>query len=584
MTALGRVWRAGLVLALLLIASFGVAAPPERCPSASAADVERSAQSAVDWFVRNQYGDGRWLYLYRPAKDEVPDEYNVVRHAGAAMGLYQAAEAGIPGALASADRGTRWALDHLIERDDWAAVSWSGETATGSTALLLAGLDIRRAATGDTQYDDVMRKLGRFLAAQVEPSGAVLAYYDPGRGGPIPDEYSKYYTGEAYWALARLHRTFPDEEWGKVADRVGAYLARSRDDEEGYWPGIADHWAGYGLAETSAYRRLTSDEVDYARRQAGLFGAQARWVEARFGPWGGVARGSPIPRGGGYGVINEGFTGLWHAAQADSRLADLRGPLASRTACVAGLAIEAQASAADAARYGKPSRVEGAWFRDGETRMDDQQHTLAAMLRAVPVLEARGSSEDSPSAWLWALVLLLALNPPRAAFGIPRGGRETGVAAARGGREAVVISARGGALGALLACAAAAVGDLLLDALDVSAPAFATAAGIIAVAVGIADLVRRPPSPEPALPGRRAALVPVAIPLVARPALVVIALGAGILTTLGAMAIGVATLTALATRPVDGPSGRVLRWAGRVLAAGLVVAGVLLGIDGILGV
>jgi small neutral amino acid transporter SnatA (MarC family) len=581
-----RVTRAGLVLALLLVATFGIASPPERCPSVTAADVQRSARAATNWFVRNQNPDGTWLYLYRPKGDEVPDEYNVVRHAGAIEGLYQAAEAGIPGALESADRGTEWALDHLIEHGDWSAVSWSGGTETGSTALLLAGLDIRRHDTGDTKYDDVMRRLGRFLVSQVEPSGAVLAYYDPARGGPIPDEYSKYYTGEAYWALARLHQTFPDDGFGTVADRVGAYLATERDDAEGYWPGIADHWAGYGLAETAAYRRLTDDEVDYARRQAGLFGSQARWIEARFGPWGLIARGSPVPRGGGYGVINEGFTGLWRAA-ADPRLADIRGPIAQRTACMAGLAIEAQADAAEAASTPKPARVEGAWFRDGETRMDDQQHALAAQLRAVAVLEAHGSSDDdSPSPWLWALVLVLALNPARAAFGVPRREALAGHAALAGrdAREARALAARGGALGALLVCVAALIGDVLLDAVDVSAPAFATAAGIIAVLVGVIDLVRRPPSPEPALPGRRAAIVPVAIPIVARPTLVVIALGAGILTTAGAMVVAVAALIALAPRPTDGPGGRVLRWAARLLAAGLIVAGVLLGIDGIFGV
>ena len=70
-----------------------------------------------------------------------------------------------------------------------------------------------------------MRRLGRFLVAQTEPSGAVLAYYDEDAGAPVAGEYSKYYTGEAYWALALLHRTFPGEGWGEAADRVGAYLA-----------------------------------------------------------------------------------------------------------------------------------------------------------------------------------------------------------------------------------------------------------------------------------------------------------------------------------------------------------------------
>ena len=305
-----RVWRAGLLLAVLALVAFGVAAPPERCPSVSVAELRGSAQAAVDWFVRNQRADGSWLYLYNADDDSTPPEYNVVRHAGATMALYQAAAAGLPGALRSADRGNGWALDRLLERDGWAALTTEGQSAAGATALLVAGLDIRREATGDTRYDRVMRRLGRFMLAQTEPSGAVLASYDWARHAPVPGEYSKYFTGEVYWALARLHRTFPGEGWGAAADRVGAYLATARDEAEGHWPPIADHWAGYGLAETvrfpeRGHRPLTEPELAYARRQAELFGGQARWVQARFGPWGGVARGSPVPRGGEQDQPNE---------------------------------------------------------------------------------------------------------------------------------------------------------------------------------------------------------------------------------------------------------------------------------------
>jgi small neutral amino acid transporter SnatA (MarC family) len=585
MTA-GRVWRAGLALALLLVLSFGLVAPPERCPRVSAADLRRSAQSAVDWFSRNQRPDGAWLYAYTAGDDSVTSEYNVVRHAGVTMGLYQAAAAGLPGAQRSADRGTRWALDRLLERDGWAAVTFGGQTVTGATALLVAGLEVRREATRDPRYDGVLRRLGRFLLAQIEPSGAVLASFDAARGGPVRGEYSAYYTGEAYWALARLHRAFPGEGWGEAADRIGAYLATSRDEAEDHWPAIADHWAAYGLADTVTFRErgrppLTEPEVAYARRQAELFGAQARWVQQRFGPWGGVVRGPPVPRGGAYGVIDEGFTGLWHTALADPRLADIRDQIADRAVCTAGLAVRAQSGPAE------PGRVAGAWFRDGETRMDDQQHALAGLLRTIPIVEAAGSSGragaggDAPSAWLWVAALLLALNPARAASAIPRAGRTP--------REVAGIAALGGAIGGLAVCAAAALADVLLDTLDVSAPAFRTAAGVVAVLAGAADLLRRAPSPEPALPGLRAALVPVAIPLVARPALLVLALGAGadhdVLVTAGAMAVGIAVTAGLAVRwPAEGPAGRVLRWAGRVLAAGLVAAGILLAIDGVLDV
>ena len=586
---LARVWGAGLILVLILTAGFAVVAPPERCPSVDAAELRGSAQDAVDWFVRNQRADGTWLYLYDTDRNSVAPEYNLVRHAGAVMGLYRAAATGLAGALSSADRGTGWALDRLISRDGWSAFGTPAEIDTGATALLVAALTIRREATGETRYDGLLRRLGRFLLAQTERSGAVLARYDPARGAPAPGEYSKYYTGEAYWALARLNRTFPGDGWGEAADRVGAYLATSRDDLENHWPPIADHWAAYGMADTVESRGgtepLTEDELSYARRQAELFGGQTRWISERFGPWGALVRPGGVPRGGGYGVIGEGLTGWWQVANEDARLADLGAPIAERATCIAGLAVSAQSDRADAAGATRPDRVEGAWFRDGETRMDDQQHALAALLRTVPIVEATsgrplGGGDDAPSAWLWLIALVAALNPARAAFGIP---------SSRGSPSALGLAALGGLIGGLAVCAAAALGGPLLEALDVSEPSFRIAAGTVAALCGIADLFRRPPEPEPALAGWRAALVPVAIPLVARPVLLVMALGAGadrsVLVAAGSMAIAVALLSGLtAWWSTDGPRGRVLRWASRLLAAVLIACGVVLGADGVLDV
>ena len=314
-----RLLRAGLTLALILVASFAVAAPPESCPSVTAAELRLSAQAGVDWFVRNQDPDGTWLYLYNAEDDSTSPEYNEVRHAGVTMGLYQAAAAGLQGAARSADRGTEWALDNLVERDGWSAFGGSGRVTTGATALLTAGLTYRAEVTGDDRYDRLMARLGRFLLAQTEPSGAVLASYSEADGAPVAGEYSKYYTGEAYWALARLHRAFPGQGWGEAADRIGGYLAKSRDDVEDYWPAIPDHWAAYGASETVEFPErgdtpLTEDELDYARRQAGLFGVGARWVAQQAGPWGELVRGGDTPRGGGYGVMSEALTGWWLAA------------------------------------------------------------------------------------------------------------------------------------------------------------------------------------------------------------------------------------------------------------------------------
>src|SRR5919197_5811807 len=192
---------------------------------------------------------------------------------------------------------------------------------------------------------------------------------------------------------------------------------------------------------------LTADELHYVRRQAELMGVQARWLGQRYGPWGPVVRAGYTPRGGWFGVVDEALTGWWLTARRDARLADLEGPIAERATCVAGLAMRTQSDAEDAARYARPSRVEGAWFRDGETRMDDQQHALAGLLRTIPIARAQAQSDvesspddETPSALLWAVALLLALNPARAAFAVPRAGRPRGAA--------VRLAAAGGAIGA----------------------------------------------------------------------------------------------------------------------------------------
>jgi small neutral amino acid transporter SnatA (MarC family) len=129
----------------------------------------------------------------------------------------------------------------------------------------------------------------------------------------------------------------------------------------------------------------------------------------------------------------------------------------------------------------------------------------------------------------------------------------------------------------------------LLDTLDVSRAAMRVAAGGLCAIAGIVDIARKPPSAEPSLPGRRAALVPVAIPLFARPAIIVAGLslvadhGLSLLTLSVAIAIAALGLAAPFV-PDDGPMRVVLLWGVRLLAAIAVVGGVLLSADGVLDI
>ncbi len=374
-----------------------VVAQPEHCTVPTTDEVTGAVAEATDWFVRNQNDDGTWLYRYDRDADEDLGDYNIVRHSGVTMSLYQAATIGTEGALETADRGAEWALANLVDTDPGRAFATGTRVEAGASGLLLAGLVERREVTGDDIYDDEMADLAAFLVGQVEPSGAVLAAYDPATGAPVPGEYSYYFTGESAWALARMAQTFPDGAYADPVRSVAHYLATERDVAEELFPPIADHWAAYTLDQVNAWtagERLTDDELAYADRLAKLFGAQVRYESQRTNSnWSYVTRGRQT-LAAGLGTLGEGLTSLWNIAQTEPRLADEADEITERALCVSSLLIDRQASTEVAERYADPNRVEGAWFQFGITQMDDQQHAMSALLRSLPIIASQ-SEEDA---------------------------------------------------------------------------------------------------------------------------------------------------------------------------------------------
>jgi hypothetical protein len=118
------------------------------------------------------------------------------------------------------------------------------------------------------------------------------------------------------------------------------------------------------------------------------------------------------------------------------------------------------------------------------------------------------------------------------------------------------------------------------------------AAGLVLVVTAALDLLGRLPSPEPALAGWGAAVVPVFVPLALRPglALAAISLGADHGTLVVAVGVAVAAAVAVgasAARATADPAGesavggRVWRWVVGFTAVVLAVVAVALVVDGI---
>jgi hypothetical protein len=375
------VWLAGfVVLRLSLLA-------PEDCPTIDDARAVAAASAAGEWIIAGQASDGHYLYEYdQGAGEEVPG-YNIVRHAGVTMSLYQLADATAdadPAASRQAFRAADAGLTYMLARtepagDGRALVELGAPVARlGASALMAASIEARRDVTGTSDYDEELRALGRFLAGQIGSRGEGLELFDLSAGEPVAGQTSRYATGEAGWALARLGTFFPDEGWDEPARRVATYLATERDAAEGLdFPPWPDQWAAYLLGEL-APRGLDDDQAEYARALGERFGMLIRSESQKDSRPHVVV--DPRARAAGLGVWVEGLGSIGRVAEVDPRLADLRPVLAERLECGAGILADRQVQDG-------PSQERGAWFRDDITRMDDQQHALSALLASAGLLE-----------------------------------------------------------------------------------------------------------------------------------------------------------------------------------------------------
>lgn len=355
---------------------------PEVCPPIVRSEARLAATQAADWIVVNQDDDGRFLYDFHRGRGESSDDYNLVRHAGVTMSLYQMVRGGEVQYLDAAERGLDWMLERLERTGGGGAAFTEGSPAKlGASSLLLVSLAQHRLATSDPQHDQVMQDLGTFLLEQQRPDGSMLNFHDIDAGEPVPGETSVFATGEALWAMAMLHESFPQLGFEAPARRTLDHLATARDLEEGFFPQPwPDQWAAYSIGEMAEWG-LADHHITYARRLMERFAMIVRFDAQRGSTYGSITHG-PAPRGGGVGTWLEGLAALRPLTITDDRLADLERPVEEALACGAGRLAERQVAPRD-----DVSALEaGAWFYDDLTRMDDQQHAASGLLLSLPVL------------------------------------------------------------------------------------------------------------------------------------------------------------------------------------------------------
>lgn len=171
---------------------------------------------------------------------------------------------------------------------------------------------------------------------------------------------------------------------------------------------------------------------------------------------------------------------------------------------------------------------------------------------------------------------LAALNVARTRLGVPEG---------RAGRARPGVLAGGAVLAFGVVAALAGWSGPLLRSLEITPETFRIASGFAAViAAGVVLAVPRPAA-EPVPRGWRAAVWPVAFPLLLGPEVLALAVATGtqegVRATLGAAGVALAALLALGFLPRRPLPDRVVLWLSRVLGAVLLLVGIWLAVDGI---
>ncbi len=185
--------------------------------------------------------NGRFQYLYDSATGERLKGYNVLRHCGAIWSMAEAApEFDNPSGLAATCRRSlgylfRNHLRYFNEIDVQCIVSNSAVKLGGNGLAILAILAYEKLAR-DESLLMVARNLGRYILGQTR-SDNDFEHKRSFPKGELADFRSDYYTGEALFALARLHGATGEAVWLEVAMRSELALAR-RDygvKEQSHW-------------------------------------------------------------------------------------------------------------------------------------------------------------------------------------------------------------------------------------------------------------------------------------------------------------------------------------------------------------
>ena len=577
------VWLIGL---LVIGGAARAVALPEVCGSTTQSDRDEAISLAVTWLAANQKSDGTFLYRYDAERDEILVGYNWIRHAGTILALEQARGQGFVDAVTPSELAIKAALDQTVSAtingNVLTGLSDGPVLSTGGTALFALALMERRDATGLTDHDDDIRSMLRFLTTSLKDraDGSTIVRASANRDAQFDsDEVALFATSQVLFALSRAERIFPDEQWGSHSHQILKYLTTYKANEEGFVPDMADHWAAYALSEMMTWADVPtfSDvEIAWVKKQMGLSSIMIRYESQITDDGFNVLLRGHSAIGAAMGTHGEAVAGWTNFAIGQSNLqGQIRG-LSDRLQCNSSLLVKRQTTDADAKEFASPTRVKGAWLSSGITQVDDQQHSMSALLmanKANQKIQAAGGElprrDSVPSALLVVLLTISLVSPPRYVRTLRQlhATRSVHGLVRRGSQPNLRYLYRFAVLFSIVILN----GSTILQWLDTNVPTALIAAGVIGVLTSIGAMMQRSTAPS-------------LFYIVARPELVVFGCAVSADGRWWSVIVGLLLATLWSRYLVKRVSDASLLWAARTCATVSLGLCIMLIVNGVFAV
>jgi hypothetical protein len=262
--------------------------PPIPLSKVTIASTQQAVLRSAEWYLNNIQPDGSVTYKMWPSENRYSDEYNHVRHTLATWNLAQAWLLDPrPEYLEVAERAQDWTMKYLVEEDGMAYYSYDHVNKLGSVVVGLLGMIDLSRAKKTHEWDELMKRQGKFVQAMQTKDGKFEGYYKA-EGTAYEEAENDIVPGEAALSLIYLADYFGDDSWMATLPQYWTYYypwfreRAKKSDPNAPWPWYIYNndvrlelvqFGPWTVMAADAYYRRTKDE------DVGKFGLEvARWM------------------------------------------------------------------------------------------------------------------------------------------------------------------------------------------------------------------------------------------------------------------------------------------------------------------